>query len=293
MTVDATRGSSEARTASAAELDDVVERLSVHLGGIRRLGVAFSGGIDSTVLLALAARALRPADVVAVLAVSPSLAADEHEAALRIAHAIVGGTVEIRTHELTNPQYRANTTERCYFCKDELFTRIDDDVLEAHALDAIAYGENADDVRRRDRPGARAATEHAVLRPLATLGLTKHRVRELARALALANADKAASPCLASRIPHFEPVTGEKLQQIDRAESAIRLLGFDDFRVRHHGHLARVEFARRDLGRATTPQMRTAISRAVRAAGFTDIDIDPAGLQSGAFTLALLDAAHP
>ncbi len=274
--------------ATAAEVIRAERLIAADLEGVSRLGVAFSGGIDSTLLLAMAARLLGVANVVAVLAVSPSLATDERAAARRVAELIGTDVIEVHTTELDREEYRANDVDRCFFCKDELFTRIGFEVLEQHALDAIAYGENADDVRRLDRPGARAATEHGVLRPLAKAGLGKSDVRRLARALDLPNADKPASPCLASRIPHHETVTAAKLAQIDSAESALRAMGFTDLRVRHHGELGRVELAAADLARATVEPLRSAIREAVLGAGFRFVSVDPAGLQSGAFTLALI-----
>ena len=258
------------------------------LGGVRRLGVAFSGGVDSSVLLALAARILGPDNVVAVLGVSPSLAAAERVGAHGVAALIGVSVVEIETREGERAAYVANGPDRCFHCKDELFSRIDSDVLRAHRLDAVAYGENADDVRRPDRPGSRAATDHAVLRPLAVAGLTKADVRGIARALGLPVADKPAAPCLASRIPHFEPVTADKLEQIDRAESALRGLGLTELRVRHHGDLARVELGADDHRRAAEEPLRSSITAAVRQAGFRSVTVDPRGLQSGAFTLQLI-----
>ncbi len=168
--------------------------------------------------------------------------------------------------------------------------RIDNEVVREHGLTAIAYGENADDAVRIDRPGARAATEHRVLRPLAELGLTKSDVRELARALDLACADKPAAPCLASRIPHFSEVTPEKLRQIDQAEADLAALGLNDFRVRHHGGLARVELAADDL--AAAERIPDLVRAAVRDAGFGEVMIDPAGLRSGVFTLTALREQH-
>ena len=178
---------------------DEVGRL---LRGLHPIGVAFSGGVDSSVLLALAARALGRDQVVAILGVSPSLAADERAGGARVAGFIGVAVVEVETHEGDRPAYRANGPDRCFHCKDELFTRIADEVVAAHGLDAVAYGENADDARRPDRPGARAAADHRVLRPLADAGMDKAAVRRIARALALPCADKPAAPCLASRIPH-------------------------------------------------------------------------------------------
>jgi len=274
--------------AAGGEAAAAVAAVARSLAGVRRLGVAFSGGVDSSLLLALAARALGTGRVLALLGVSPSLAAQERTAAHAVARGLGVAVVEFETFEGDNPAYQANGPDRCFHCKDELFSRIDDEVVQAHDLDAVAYGENADDARRPDRPGAAAATSHAVLRPLAELGLAKADVRRLARELALPVADKPAAPCLASRIPHHEPVTPEKLRQIDRAETAVRALGFADLRVRHHGDVARVELAAADLPRAVADPVREQLLAAVRGAGFRFVTLDLAGIQSGAFTLPLV-----
>jgi uncharacterized protein len=268
----------------------VLRRVAAELAGVGRLGVAFSGGVDSSVLLALAARTLGPDRVVAVLGVSPSLAADERLAAHEVARVVGVPVVEVETDEGSRPEYRANGPDRCFHCKDELFTRIADSVVTAHGLDAVAYGENADDARRPDRPGSRAATRHRVLRPLAGLGLTKADVRRVARAFALPCADKPAAPCLASRIPHFAEVTPAKLAQIERAEAALRRLGFGDLRVRHHGEVARIELGEADLVRAVTEPLRPLVQAAVVEAGFRFAAVDLGGVQSGAFTLPLVTA---
>jgi uncharacterized protein len=255
---------------------------------VQRLGVAFSGGVDSSVLLALAARVLGRPQVIAVLGVSPSLATDERAAAHQVAQVVGVRVVEIETREGERAGYIANGPDRCFHCKDELFATIDAHLLAEHRLDAIAYGENADDAARPDRPGSRAATEHAVLRPLAEAGLAKSDVRAIARALDLPVADKPAAPCLASRIPHFEPVTPKKLRQIDQAEAALRRLGLTDLRVRHHGDVARVELTEDDLVRVVREPLRGEVRQAVRGAGFRFVTVDLAGIQSGAFTLPLV-----
>ena len=266
----------------------LVDAVTEQLQGAGRLGVAFSGGVDSSTLLALAVQALGSDRVVAVLGVSPSLAATERTAAHAVASFIGAPVVEVQTHEGDRAAYRANGPDRCFHCKTELFARIDDEVVAAHRLDAVAYGENADDVLRPDRPGSRAANDFRVLRPLAEAGLDKAAVRRVARALELPCADKPAAPCLASRIPHFEEVTPEKLAQVEAAEQALHALGFADCRVRHHGDVARVELTRDDLVRAVGPELRERVQQAVRAAGFRFVAVDLAGLQSGAFTLPLV-----
>jgi uncharacterized protein len=278
--------------ADLGPLADGAERVVRGLHGVRRLGVAYSGGVDSALLLALAVRALGPARVVAVLGVSPSLAASERAGAHATAAFIGAPVVEVVTHEGDREAYRANGPDRCYHCKDELFTRVDAEVAARHHLDAVAYGENADDALRPDRPGALAAREHGVLRPLADAGLTKADVRALARALRLPCADKPAAPCLASRIPHFERVDPAKLDQIERAEAGLLALGFADSRVRHHGEVARVELPAADLPRAVADPWRELLLDAVRAAGFRFVALDLGGIQSGAFTLPLVAVGH-
>lgn len=266
---------------------DAADRVAALLAGSAPLGVAFSGGVDSSTLLALAARALGRERVLAVLGVSPSLATEERAAAHRVAAFVGVRVVEVLTREGDRPEYRRNRPDRCFHCKEELFARISDEVVTCHRLAAVAYGENADDARRPDRPGARAAVAHRVLRPLADAGVDKATVRRIARALSLPCADKPAAPCLASRIPHFQEVVPEKLRQVEVAEAALRALGFEDLRVRHHGDVARIELSLADLQRAVAPPLREAVHRAVSAAGFRFVAVDLAGVQSGAFTLPL------
>ena len=168
-------------TAHDFDADQADREVAILLPGVRRLGVAFSGGVDSSVLLALAVRALGPGSVVAILGVSPSLADDERRSAHDVAAFIGAEVVEVVTHEGDRPAYQANGPDRCFHCKDELFATISDQLLQEHRLDAVAYGENADDAKRPDRPGARAATNHRVLRPLADAGWDKRTVRAIAR----------------------------------------------------------------------------------------------------------------
>lgn len=284
MSADPAAGAAPDRLAADAEA------VAAQLEGIGRLGVAYSGGVDSATLLALAARALGTEQVIALLGVSPSLAARERAIAHRVAEGIGVQVVEVPTREGERPAYVANDVDRCFHCKDELFTRIDDVLVRELGLDAVAYGENADDADRPDRPGARAATEHRVLRPLAAAGLTKQRVRALARAFELPVADKPAAPCLASRIPHGQDVTPAKLAQVEQVEVALADFGFSDSRARHHGETARIELPASELPRAVEPGMREAILQAGRDAGFEHVTIDLAGIRSGAFTLRILNA---
>jgi uncharacterized protein len=268
------------------DVEAAMGRVAALLRGRAPLGVAYSGGVDSATLLALGARTLGTDGVVAILGVSPSLATDERAAAHATADGIGVRVVEVATHEGDVAAYRANGPDRCFHCKNELFTRISDELVAELGLAAVAYGENADDALRPDRPGSRAATEHAVLRPLAEAGLTKALVRQVARALGLAVADKPAAPCLASRIPHFAEVTPAKLSQVDRAEAAVRRLGFRDCRVRHHGEVARLELPAEDIARAAARHEE--IHAAITATGFRFVALDLRGIQSGAFTLPLV-----
>ena len=262
----------------------------VMLRGHAPLGVAYSGGVDSATLLALAVAELGTDSVVAIMGVSPSLATDERDAAHATAAAIGARVVEITTHEGDNPAYRANGPDRCFHCKDELFARISDELVEELGLAAVAYGENADDAIRPDRPGSRAATEHHVLRPMATAGMTKLMVREVAHHFGLDVSDKPAAPCLASRIPHFQEVTPEKLKQVDKAEAGMRRLGFSDCRVRHHGEVARIEVPTGEIARAA--ELHEAVHAVVTDAGFRFAALDLKGIQSGAFTLPLVQVTH-
>ena len=271
-------------------LSTLESRVADALGSPARLGVAFSGGVDSSVLLALAVRSLGADRTLAILGVSASLAADERTAAHAVAARIGVPLVEVVTHEGEIAAYRANGPDRCFHCKNELFTRITDEIAARFGVTAVAYGENADDASRPDRPGAGAAARHDVLRPLAAAGATKADVRALARALDLPSADKPAAPCLASRIPHFEEVTPAKLAQVEAAERGLRDLGFADCRVRHHGDVARIELTEEDLVRATGAELRRHVHRAVSAAGFRFVALDLAGIQSGAFTLPLVSS---
>lgn len=259
-----------------------------HLPDDGRVGVAYSGGVDSAVLLAVAVRAIGSGAAVGLLAVSDSLARDELRRARETAAEMGAQVVEFETREGENPAYRANDVDRCFHCKDEMFTVIDQRLVAELDLVAVAYGENADDAARIDRPGARAATDHAVLRPLAGAGLTKRRVRDLARALGLSVADKPAAPCLASRIPHGQEVTPAKLKQVEAGEEALRALGFTDSRVRHHGDIARIEVPLTELGLFADEPRRDAVLARLREAGFAHVTVDLAGLQSGAFTLQVL-----
>jgi len=253
--------------------------------GVAPLGsaiVAFSGGVDSSVVAAVAARALG-GRALAVTAVSPAVATGELDGARRVADAIGIAHETIATRELAREEYRRNGPDRCYHCKTELY-----DALAAVAAErgygALLSGANADDAGDW-RPGLRAAAEHGVRHPLLEAGAGKAQVRELARRLALPSAEKPASPCLASRIPYGTAVSPATLARIDRAERNVRALGFPVLRVRHHGELGRLEVAADDLERAL--EARADIEGAIRAAGYARATIDPEPFRSGRLNAAL------
>lgn len=267
---------------SAARLRALESRLAA----LGNLMVAYSGGVDSAFLAATAHRVLGDR-MLAVLADSPSLARRDMEQAQAFADAHGIPLRIIQTEELERPEYRANDGSRCFHCKTELFTGME--ALGAElGFAQIAYGMNADD-RKDFRPGQRAAEEHQVLAPLAEAGLTKSDVRTLARAAGYTLWDRPAAPCLSSRVEYGREVTREVLSQVERAEDAVRRLGFREFRVRHHGELARVEIARDEMPRAFTMEMLDAITSALRQAGYQYVTLDAAGFRSGSLN-ALLPA---
>ena len=257
-----------------------LSRLRAQLRAHAPLVIAYSGGVDSAYLLA-EAHATLGAEVLGVIADSPSLPRQALADALALAEKIGAPVEVVRTEEFANPEYTANPPNRCYFCKAELFTKLDA-LAAARGFRAIAYGENADDMTQV-RPGRQAAAEFSILGPLRDAGLTKTEIRELSRALDLPTADAPAQPCLSSRIPHGTPVTVEALAMIERGEAHVRSLGFRIFRVRHLADgppRARVQIAPEELPRL--PQFRAALEAGLLAAGYAAVEIDPAGYRSGA-----------
>jgi uncharacterized protein len=254
------------------KLDRLQSLLRVHAP----LLVAYSGGVDSTCLLAVAHRTLGN-EVLGVIADSPSLPRKALASALRVAKSLDVAVEVIATRELENPSYVNNPPNRCYFCKAELFSRMNALAAE-RGFAAIAYGENADDPPDL-RPGLRAAAEFAVLAPLKQAGLTKDDVRNLSRSYRLPTADAPAQPCLSSRIPHGTPVTAEALSLVERGEEAMRLLGFRIFRVRYLPPSgARVQVAPDEMPSVAALGVR--VCEALREAGFDFIEIDPQGYRS-------------
>jgi len=252
--------------------EDKLRALKSALAALDGALVAFSAGVDSTFVLAVAREVLGER-VLALTAHSPSVPEAERAEARQLAERLGARHVEVQSGEMDDPRYAANPVDRCYYCKSELY-RLCDDVAGRHGITTILDGFNADD-RRDYRPGHRAAEEREVRSPLAEAGLTKLEVRAWSEAYGLPTWDKPQMACLASRLPYGTAVTAQRLGQIERAEAAVRALGFRDFRVRYHGDIGRLELAGEELDRAFARRGELVV--AVRAAGFklAVLDLEP------------------
>jgi uncharacterized protein len=262
--------------------ENKLDILTEHLRSLGRVVVGFSGGIDSTLVLKLAVDALGAENVWAVTGDSESLLPEELEQCRALGRTIgirQSNFIEIRTNELADPNYRANPIDRCFYCKHELFSRLQE-VARGVGASYVLDGSNADD-KRDWRPGRRAAGELGVVSPLAEAGITKAEIRELARALGLPNWDKPALACLSSRIPYGSEVTVEKLNQVAEAERFLRSLGFTQLRVRHHDKIARIELLTAEMPRLAEPGMSERIVSRLKEIGFTYVTIDLQGYRSG------------
>ena len=260
----------------------VFDRLAVAIADVGPQVVAFSGGVDSS-LLAVAASKVLPTDgLLAVTADSPSLATGELDGCRELAAAWGIAWRAVATDELTDDRYVANEGDRCYWCKSALMDAVEPLAAERGAV--VTLGVNVDDLGDH-RPGQEAAAARGARFPLVEAGLTKSDVRNLARALGLSVWDRPAMPCLSSRIPYGTAVTVPLLSKVDRAEHAVRALGFDDVRVRHYGDTARIELPADDIARAAG--MAAELVDAVSAAGYDYVTLDLAGLRSGNLNRAL------
>ncbi len=246
--------------------------------------VGFSGGVDSAYLACVALDALGPDRVLAVIGRSASYPAEQWRRAREVADRFGVPVLELDTHEMSDPRYAANPTDRCYFCKSELWSRLVP-VARERGFATVADGTNADDLGDH-RPGARAAREREVASPLAALGFTKREIRALSARRGIPTWDQPSSPCLASRLPYGTPVTSERLERVERAEAALRALGVrGNLRVRHFGARARVELDRDELSRWGAPDARARLDAAVQGAGFDEVELDPRGFRSGALNV--------
>jgi len=270
--------------ASEALAEEKERRLFARLGEVASLIVALSGGIDSAYLAWAADRVLGE-QALSVTALSESYSGYDREQVELFVKAAQVRHEYIETHELANPAYRENKADRCYYCKDELFTALDGLAAERRFA-AVAYGVNADDPSDF-RPGQRAAAEHQVLTPLLDAGLHKAEIRLLAKRAGIPCWDRPASACLSSRLPYGTEVTPERLSLVERGEAALRGLGFRQFRVRLHDKLARVELAMEEMPRAQEPAMAAAIVRGLKQAGFTYVALDLEGYRQGSLNEGL------
>ncbi len=268
---------------STLPLAEKQARMTAQLISLGSALVAYSGGVDSALVLAVALQTLGRARVLAVTAVSPSYPSWELEACERFAATLGARHEIISTHEMDDPNYVANRADRCYFCKTELYDLLLP-LAQAQGLAAVLNGLNWDDLGDH-RPGARAGVEHGIISPLKDAGLTKADIRAWAQTLGLPIWDKPALACLSSRIPYGTPVTLDTLRQIDAAERHVRSLGLRQVRVRHHGALARIEVAPEELGAAFA--LRETLDSGVRAAGYRFVALDLRGYRSGSLNEGL------
>jgi pyridinium-3,5-biscarboxylic acid mononucleotide sulfurtransferase len=260
--------------------------LEAHLRQLGRVLIAYSGGVDSAYLAWVAHQSLGDR-MLAIIADSPSLARTQLADAIAFAREQAIPLEVVATSELDRPEYVRNDAQRCFFCKDELFTLMEE-LRVARGFDAIAYGVNLED-QGDFRPGQKAASAHRIVAPLLDAALTKEEIRALARSARLRIWDKPASACLSSRIEYGRPVTRQALEAVEKGEDRLRALGFRQFRVRHHGEIVRIEIARDELPRALDLAMAAEFTSIFQALGFKFVTLDLAGFRSGSMN-ALLSA---
>ena len=275
------------RGLAATSTETAIEREQSLIEWFARHGsvaIGFSGGVDSTYLAAVAVEAVGPEHTLAIIGRSASFPESQWRNARDLAVRLGVPILEIDTEELGDSRYAANPTNRCYFCKTELWTKLGP-AARSRTLAVIVDGTNADDLSDH-RPGAAAAREHGVRSPLAEIGMTKAEIRDRSRARGLPTWSQPSSPCLASRIPYGTAVTTERLRRIERAESALRTIGVSgNLRVRDHGDIGRVEMDAAELDRLISESRLDAVRAAVRSGGFARAAVDLAGFRSGSLNV--------
>ncbi|MBF0516555.1 MAG: ATP-dependent sacrificial sulfur transferase LarE [Nitrospirae bacterium] len=269
-------------------LQDKYEALLTYLRGLEGVVLAYSGGVDSTFLL-MAVQCSGVA-ALAVTAVSPSTPTSDLKTALDMINSISVPHETIRTAELLDERYASNPPDRCFYCKSELFNKLQV-IAHAHGLPHVIDGSNADDLGDY-RPGLRAKAIYGVKSPLAELGLTKDNIRQLSKEMGLKTWDRPSSPCLSSRFPYGQHITETALSMVEQAESAIKALGFDNLRVRIHGDMARIELPPEDIEKAVNWEIRQTITQRLRKIGFLYITLDMEGYTSGSLNRVLTASGH-
>ena len=276
--------SSSTELASSPSAQQREEELIAWLQSHDSLLLGFSGGVDSAYLACVAVEAVGTERFLAVIGRSASYPAEQWQTARDVAARAGIDVLEVDTHEMDDPRYIANPTNRCYFCKSELWSVLER-VRAERGIATIIDGTNADDLTDH-RPGKKAATEQGIRSPLAELGFTKHDIRALSRARDIPTWSQPSSPCLSSRLPYGTPVTVTRLSAVERAERALRTLGVSgNLRVRHHGDVARVELDLPELERWRDADRSAQLRDAVRAAGFASVELDPRGFRSGSLNV--------
>ncbi len=261
--------------------------LKKRLLSLNRVLIAFSGGVDSTFLLKVAVDILGKDNVLACIAVSPSLSEYQHQQAKTLTRQFGVRLEEIPLDEMRDPAYRANNSDRCFHCKSRLYKLLTEKAKEKNILH-ILCGSNADD-KNDYRPGNRAAEVFKVLSPMMDIGLTKQDIRELSRQMNLPTADLPASPCLASRVAYGLEITEDRLSQVEKAEDFLRKLGFVEFRVRHHGDIARIEINPNEFAKLAPDATRRQITDELKSLGFRYITLDLQSFRSGSLNEQLSD----